>query len=131
MSMSIPELERSLRALRLSGMIATLQTRAQQVTHQQMNFIEAFSWLVQDELDRRRSRLLERSIALSGLQERKGLKDFDSNYNPKLPKRDILELTTLKFIEARDGALLIGPPGTGKATSPKPTRSSPSSVVTK
>ena len=115
MSMSIPELERSLRALRLSGMIATLQSRAQQVAHQQMNFIEAFSWLVQDELDRRRSRLLERRFALSGLQERKDLNAIDWSYNPKLPKRDILELATLKFIEARDGALLIGPPGTGKS----------------
>ncbi len=115
MSMSIPELERALRALRLSGMITTLQARAQQVAHQQMDFVEAFSWLVQDELDRRRSRLLERRFALSGLTERKDLKDFDWSYNPKLPKRDILELTTLKFIEARDGALLIGPPGTGKS----------------
>jgi DNA replication protein DnaC len=115
MSMSIPELERSLRALRLSGMIATLQARASQVAHSQMDFIEAFSWLVQDELDRRRSRLLERRFALSGLQERKDLKDFDWSYNPKLPKRDILELATLKFIEQRDGALLIGPPGTGKS----------------
>lgn len=115
MSMSIPELERSLRALRLSGMIATLQARAQQVAHQQMDFIEAFSWLVQDELDRRRSRLLDRRFALSGLQERKDLKDFDWSYNPKLPKRDILELATLKLIEQRDGALLIGPPGTGKS----------------
>jgi DNA replication protein DnaC len=70
---------------------------------------------VQDELDRRRSRLLERRFALSGLTERKDLKAFDWGYNPKLPKRDILDLTTLKFIEARDGALLIGPPGTGKS----------------
>lgn len=115
MSMSIPELERALRALRLSGMITTLQSRAQQVAHQQMDFIEAFSWLVQDELDRRRSRLLERRFALSGLTERKDLKDFDWSYNPKLPKRDILDLTTLKFIEAREGAPLIGPPGTGKS----------------
>jgi len=113
--MSIPELERALRALRLSGMITTLQARAQQVAHQQMDFVEAFSWLVQDELDRRRSRLLERRFALSGLTERKDLKDFDWTYNPKLPKRDILDITTLKFIEARDGALLIGPPGTGKS----------------
>jgi DNA replication protein DnaC len=113
--MSIPELERALRALRLSGMITTLQARAQQVAHQQMDFVEAFSWLVQDELDRRRSRLLERRFALSGLTERKDVKDFDWTYNPKLPKRDILDLTTLKFIEARDGALLIGPPGTGKS----------------
>ncbi len=115
MSMSIPELERSLRALRLSGMIATLQARAQQVAHQQMDFIEAFAALVQDELDRRRSRLLGRRFALSGLTERKDLKDIDWSYNPKLPKRDILELATLKFIEARDGALFIGPPGTGKS----------------
>jgi len=113
--MSIPELERSLRALRLSGMIATLQARAQQVAHQQMDFIEAFAALVQDELDRRRSRLLGRRFALSGLPERKDLKDIDWSYNPKLPKRDILELATLKFIEARDGALFIGPPGTGKS----------------
>lgn len=115
MSMSIPELERALRALRLSGMITTLQARAQQVAHQQMDFVEAFSSLVQDELDRRRSRLIDRRFALSGLDERKDLKAFDWSYNPKVPKRDILELATLKFIEARDGALLIGPPGTGKS----------------
>jgi len=115
MSMSIPELERALRALRLSGMIPTLQARAQQVAHQQMNFLEALSWLVQDELDRRRTRLLERRFATSGLEERKDLKDFDWSYNSKLPKRDILELATLKFIDAHEGALLIGPPGTGKS----------------
>jgi DNA replication protein DnaC len=115
MSMSIPELERALRALRLSGMIDTLQARAQQVAQHEMNFIEAFSWLVQDELDRRRSRLLDRRFTLSGLPERKDLKDFDWNYNPKIPKRQVLELSTLKFIEEREGALFIGPPGLGKS----------------
>jgi DNA replication protein DnaC len=115
MSMTMPELQRSLRALRLSGMIVTLEARAMQVTQQQMNFLEAFSWLVQDELDRRRSRLLDRRFTLSGLPERKDLKDFDWAYNPKVPKREILELATLKFIEAREGALLIGQPGTGKS----------------
>ena len=42
--------------------------------------------LVQDELDRRRSRLLDRRFALSGLTERKDLKDFDWSYNPKNPQ---------------------------------------------
>jgi DNA replication protein DnaC len=111
----MPELQRSLRALRLSGMIATLEARAMQVQSHQMNFLEAFSWLVQDELDRRRSRLLDRRFSLSGLPERKDLKDFDWAYNPKVPKRDVLELATLKFIEAKEGALLIGQPGTGKS----------------
>lgn len=119
MAMSITELERSLTALRLSGMSATLQVRALQVASHEMDFIEAFSWLVQDELDRRRSRLLDRRYALSGLPERKDLKAFDWSYNPRLPKREVLELATLKFIDAREDALLIGPPGTGKSHAAK------------
>ena len=115
MAMSITELERALRSLRLSGMSATLEARALQVGSHEMDFIEAFSWLIQDELDRRRSRLLDRRYTLSGLAERKDLKDFDWSYNPRLPQRDVLELATLKFIAAHDDALLIGPPGTGKS----------------
>jgi DNA replication protein DnaC len=115
MTMSITELERSLRALRLSGMSATLQARALAVATHEMDFIEAFSWLVQDELDRRRSRLLDRRYALSGLAERQDLKDFDWGYNPTIPKRAVLELAVLKFVDAREDALLIGKPGTGKS----------------
>ena len=115
MTMSITELERALRGLRLSGMGATLQARALQVGSNEMDFIEAFSWLVQDELDRRRSRLLDRRFALSGLPERKDLKAFVWSYNARLPKREVLELGTLKFIDAKEDMLLIGPPGTGKS----------------
>lgn len=115
MSMTLAELEKALKSLRLSGMVATLQARALQVDSSEMNFIEGMSWLVQDELDRRRSRLLERRYSLSGLTERKYLKSIDWTYNPKLPKRDILELGTLKFIEAREDVLLIGKPGTAKS----------------
>jgi len=115
MPMSIPELERALRSLRLSGMIATLEPRALQVANQEMDFLEAFSWLVQDELDRRRSRLLERRHTLSGLPDEKDLKSFDWSYNARLPKRDVLELATLKFLDAKEDVLVIGPPGTGKS----------------
>src|SRR5690606_33300925 len=115
MSMSVTELERALRSLRLSGMIATLEARALQVAQHDMDFIEAFSCLVQDELDRRRSRLLERRFAHSGLPDRKDLKDFDWSYNARLPKRAVLELATLKSTEAREDALFTGRPGVGKA----------------
>src|SRR5712671_3390899 len=108
MPMSIPELKKALRALRLSGMTATLQSRTLQVANREMDFIEGFSWLLQDELDRCRSRRLERRFSLSGLPERKDLKDFDWSYNPKIPKRQILELAALKFIDEREDALFIG-----------------------
>ena len=115
MTMSMTELERSLRALRLSGMTATLENRALQVAQRQMDFIEAFSALVQDELDRRRSRLIERRFTLSGLPERKDLNAFDWQYNPKIPRREILELATLKFVDEREDGLFIGSPGVGKS----------------
>ena len=115
MAMSIPELERALRGLRLSGMTDTLQARALQVASHDMDFVEAFSWLVQDELDRRRSRLQERRYTLSGLPERKTLQELDWSYNTRLPKRDILELGALKFVDAKEDILLLGPPGTGKS----------------
>ena len=115
MAMSIPELQGALRGLRLSGMTDTLEARALQVASHEMDFMEALSWLVQDELDRRRSRLEVRRYALSGLPERKTLRDLDWSYNTRLPKRDVLELGTLKFVEAREDLLLLGPPGTGKS----------------
>ena len=37
MPMTMPELERALRTLRLSGMTATLEARALQVAHQEMD----------------------------------------------------------------------------------------------
>jgi DNA replication protein DnaC len=113
--MSRLELERGLRTLRLSGMIPALEARALQAAGQEMTFLEALSWLVQDELDRRKSRLLQRRFTFSGLPERKTLAELDWTYNPRLPKRDILELATLKFIEARENAILLGFPGTGKS----------------
>jgi DNA replication protein DnaC len=115
MPMSMIELQKSLRGLRLSGMSATLEARALQVASHECNFLEGISWLVQDELDRRRTRLLQRRFTLSGLEERKLLTELDWSYNPKLPKRNVLELATLKFVDAKENALLIGKPGTGKS----------------
>jgi DNA replication protein DnaC len=115
MAMSTTEIEKALKNLRLSGMVATLEARALQVASHEMDFIEALGHLVQDELDRRQSRLLERRFALSGLPERKYLKDVEWSYNPKIPKRDCLELGALKFIEAKEDVLIVGQPGTAKS----------------
>ena len=80
-----------------------------------LSFIETFSTILQDELDRRQSGLLERRYRASGLDARASLAEFDWGYNPKIPKRVCFELHTLKFVSEGDCALLIGPPGTGKS----------------
>jgi DNA replication protein DnaC len=113
--MSIQEIEKNLETLRLHGIGATLQTRTIQANEGEASFLEVFSFLIQDEIDSRRSRLIERRFKASGLNERKTLTEFDWSFNPKLPKKEIFELVTIKFIQNGEDALLIGSPGTGKS----------------
>jgi DNA replication protein DnaC len=114
MNMSLQELQRHLKTLRLHGMNATLETRLIQA-NQGASFVEVFACLVQDELDCRNSRLTETRFKASGLKERLTLTEFDWGFNPKLPKKEIYELVSGKFIRDGHDALLIGSPGTGKS----------------
>jgi hypothetical protein len=69
-AMNMIEIERALRELRLSGIAETLSTRVMQAQAAQEPFLETFAAMLQDELDRRRSRLTERRFKRSGLDER-------------------------------------------------------------
>ena len=115
MTMTMTEINRALRELRLSGISATLETRIVQAQACQQPFLETFSLVLQDEMDRRHSRLMERRYKKSGLDERATLHDFDWRFNPKLPRQACFELLTLKFIGDGANALIIGRPGTGKS----------------
>lgn len=115
MTMNFNEIERALRELRLSGIRATLETRVLQAQANQEPFLDTFSMILQDELDRRRSRLMDRRFQQSGLDERATLNDFDWRFNPKLPRQACFELHTLKFLANGQNGLIIGRPGTGKS----------------
>lgn len=115
MPMSMVEIERSLKMLRLSGICATLETRALQANQGDISFLDAFSMLLQDEMDRRKSKLIERRFQQSGLEEKKTLAEFDWGFNPRIPKKTCFELVTCKFIQNGEDAILLGSPGTGKS----------------
>ena len=104
MTMSMMEIDQALKQLNLSGVRATLETRLIEAQVSNLPFVETFSAILQDEIDRRQSRLLERRFQLSGLDERTSLAEFDWSYNPKIPKRTCFELHTLKFIAEGDSA---------------------------
>ena len=114
MNMSLTEIQKHLKTLRLHGMNATLETRLIQA-NQGEAFVDVFACLVQDELDCRQSRLIETRFKASGLKERPTMTEFDWGFNPKLPKSEIYQLVSGKFIRDGDDALLIGSPGTGKS----------------
>jgi DNA replication protein DnaC len=113
--MTINEIERILRELRLSGIADTLSTRLMQAQSTQEPFVDTLAAMLQDEMDRRRSRLTERRFKQSKLDERPSLADFDWRFNPKLPRQACFELHALKFITEGANGLIIGKPGTGKS----------------
>jgi DNA replication protein DnaC len=114
--MSIIELERSLRQLRLGGMAAVLETRLRQAQAEPMAPIDLIACLVSDELTRRSDRLLERRRKHAGFRDRdRTLDNFDFSFNPKTNRSMVFDLATGAFISKREDALFLGPGGTGKS----------------
>jgi DNA replication protein DnaC len=114
MDIPLAEIQGQLKRLRLHGMNETLEPRIIQA-NQGASFMEVFACLVQDEIDCRNSRLIQTRFKASSLPERPTLTEFDWGFNPKLPKKEIYELVSCKFIREGEDALLIGSPGTGKS----------------
>lgn len=85
MPMSIIEIKKTMKQLRLSGALATLDTRLLEAQSSNLSAIEVIADLLQDEVDRRQSRLQDKCFQRSGLPDRASLSDFDWTYNPQIP----------------------------------------------
>lgn len=76
-----------------------------------------FAWLgelLELELDARKENAVERRIHRAGFPERRSLEQFNWEFNKKIDREKIQELSTCAFIENNEIALLLGNPGTGK-----------------
>ncbi len=114
--MNVIELDRALRSLRLSGMADVLETRLLQAQTERWVPLDTVSALVRDELTRRQDRLLKRRVDQARFRNpEKGLDNFDLDFNKKMNRKMIYELATTRFVEQREDALFLGPPGTGKS----------------
>ncbi len=114
--MTLAELDRALRQLRLSGMATALEARLRQAQADRMAPLDLVATLVTDELVRRQDRLLERRRTHARFRDPgKTLDTFDFDFNKKLDRARIFELATGRFIAAHEDALFLGPPGTGKS----------------
>lgn len=114
--MNLIELQQALRQLRLGGIAAVLETRLHQAQAEPMAPIDLVSALVSDELTRRGDRLLERRRKEAGFRDPQAtLDNFDFTFNKKMNRSLVFDLATAAFIQRREDALFLGPPGTGKS----------------
>ncbi|MDI3317786.1 MAG: IS21-like element helper ATPase IstB [Bacillota bacterium] len=113
--MQVHHLERTLKRLKLSGILATLQERLEQAQRQQLGYLEFLTLLLEDEVDRRGQKALALRVARARFEEVKTLADFDFKANPKIPAAQIRDLATLRFLEHQESVLICGPVGVGKS----------------
>jgi DNA replication protein DnaC len=110
------ELQAALRRLRVSGMAATIEGRLHEAQAGRWPHIDLVGVLVQDELQRRQDRLIDRRISQATFRDTgKTLDAFDLDFNRKMDRRLILELHSAAFVQRREDVLMLGPPGTGKS----------------
>jgi len=112
--LTIEELDRALRQLRLGGIADALSIRTQQAQTDNLRPLDFLSLLVHDELQRRRDRLVERHIKAAALRDRKTLDTFDWKFNA-VDRALIFELATGRFIDGHEDVLLLGNAGVGKS----------------
>ena len=108
-------LQTTLRQLRLSGLAQTLDVRLQEAAGHQLTHGEFLELVLQDELLVRDERQINRRVKAAAFRELRPLDEFDWSFNPSLPKKQIFDLATCRFVRENRDALLIGPPGVGKS----------------
>ena len=104
-----------LRELRLSGLAQTLDVRLQEAAGHQLSHAEFLELILQDEVLVRQERQIGRRTKAALFREVKPLDQFNWSFNPSIPRKQVFDLATCRFVrEARD-VLFLGPPGVGKS----------------
>lgn len=104
-----------LKALRLSGMLETLETRASQATERNLTPTEFLAILLDDELERRDQSRLGRLVTEAGIDPGKTLAQFDFAVAPQINRTLVMALADCTFVHRAQNVLLSGPTGTGKS----------------
>ena len=94
------ELEAKLKTLRLGGMLQTLDVRRAQAEAERLGHVEFLALLLDDEIDRRQSKMLAERLHRARFEEPKTLADFDFSFNPQIPAEQLRNLASLYDIAA-------------------------------
>src|SRR6188768_2269130 len=108
------QIHATLRQLRLSGLLQTLDVRLQEAAAGRLGHGEVLELIFQDELNVRHQRMLARRTKAADFRALKTLEDFDWQFNPTINRKQIFELAAGSYLREGKDILFLGPPGIGK-----------------
>ncbi|MEU8272522.1 IS21-like element helper ATPase IstB [Sphaerisporangium sp. NPDC049002] len=108
------ELKQALRALKLGKMLDTLPERLALAKQQHLAHADFLELVLADEVSRRETGSAALRARAAGLEHAMRLDTWDASAAVTYDQQLWGELTTLRFIDGANGALVLGPVGTGK-----------------
>lgn len=115
MTHPMPEINNLLKQLRLSHIMDYLPQRNRESIEGKLAYPEFLSLLLQDEILGRENRKFKARIKRASLRGDKTLENFDFDFNSKINRAQIQELSSCRFIIEKSPVLIVGPTGTGKS----------------
>ena len=109
-----PDLRKTLRALKLGQMMATLPERLTLARQQQMTHADFLELVLADEVTRREAKSASLRARAAGLDPGMRLDTWDQTAAICYDRQLWNELVSLRFLDACHGALILGPVGVGK-----------------
>jgi DNA replication protein DnaC len=108
-------LREQLKALRLSGLLKTLEVRLQEAKSSKLDYAEFLDLILEDEMVVRSDRQIERRTKAAAFRDQKCLDDFDFDFNKSVKRKQIYDLAAGDFVRKHHDAIFVGPPGVGKS----------------
>jgi DNA replication protein DnaC len=103
-----------LRALRLRGILETMEIRIQEAISRKLGYQDFLTLLIEDEIERRRSKRCALRMKQAGCEAGKTIESFDFSFNPAINQKQIFDLVTCRFVERKENVWFCGPSGVGK-----------------
>lgn len=111
----MPELTPQLKALRLSGILDSLEARNRQAIEGKLAYTEFLAMLIGDEVARRENKKFSMRLRRAQFRTTKTLEQFDFERLPKLNRALVHDLATGRYLHEKAPVLIVGPSGTGKS----------------
>lgn len=112
--LTMDRIRENLENLKMKNTLDILDNYLERAVAEQINIIEVLDHIFAQEALSKRRRAYEKQLQMSGFPIKKSLEDFDFGFQPSIDKRQIDELSTMRFLENGENVVFLGPPGVGK-----------------
>jgi DNA replication protein DnaC len=111
---SYQRLREHLAYLGLTAAAEQLASELDEATKAHRSLTQVLERLLACEVEATKARRLRGRLRFAHYPVHKTLAEFDFDFQPGLDRKQVAELSTLRFVEERRNVILLGPPGVGK-----------------